>query len=122
IFECIVIRDDLDFIVELSCGDGYEAYTDAYVNMTLRAGTTDAEILEKSLSVMSGVEKGNITLPKDRRLPRGKTIAGNARDALNKIAKNNAADWSIQDGNLTVLPRNSATDNDGFVLSQETGL
>ncbi len=122
IIEAITIRDDLDFIIELTCGDGYEAYTGALVNKTLKAGATDADILSEATKLMK-VDKGVIDLPKDRVLPRGKVLTGNARDIMHKIARNNSADWSVQDGNMIVLPKNKVlTDNEGFVLSQETGM
>ncbi|MDY7522461.1 hypothetical protein SBO61_30780 [Bacillus thuringiensis] len=122
IIEVVTLRDDLDFIIELTCGDGYEAYTGALVNKTLKAGATDADILaEATKSMKAG--NGVIDLPKDRALPRGKVLTGNARDVMHKIARNNGADWSVQDGNMVVLPKNKVlADNEGFVLSQETGM
>ncbi|TDB43216.1 phage protein [Photorhabdus luminescens] len=122
IIEVVTLRDDLDFIIEMTCGDGYEAYTGALVNKTLKAGSTDADILaEATKSMKAG--NGVIDLPKDRALPRGKVLTGNARDVMHKIARNNGADWSVQDGNMVVLPKNKVlADNEGFVLSQETGM
>ncbi|MCT8349741.1 hypothetical protein LGZ99_21700 [Photorhabdus temperata] len=122
IIEAITVHDDLDFIIELTCGDGYEAYTGALVNKTLKAGATDADILSVATKSMK-VDKGVVDLPKDRQLPRGKVLTGNARDIMHKIARNNGANWSVQDGNMIVLPKNKVlTDNEGFVLSQETGM
>ncbi|QXF35253.1 hypothetical protein CE143_20315 [Photorhabdus luminescens] len=122
IIEAVTVRDDLDFIIELTCGDGYEAYTGALVNKTLKAGVTDADILSEATKSMK-VGNGAIDLPHDRQLPRGKVLTGNARDIMHKIARNNGANWSVQDGNMIVLPKNKVlTDNEGFVLSQETGM
>lgn len=116
-------RSDVDFITELECGDGLYDYTQARVSTTLRAGATDAEILAKAAESMRRTQDGVVSLPNDRALPRGKVMVGNAREVLNKIAKNNNADWSIQDGHLTVLPRDKVlADSEGFVLSQETGM
>ncbi|OWO79300.1 hypothetical protein B5C26_21220 [Photorhabdus luminescens] len=122
IIEAKTLRDDLDFIIELTCGDGYEAYTGALVNKTLKAGATDTDILSETTKSMK-VGNSVIDLPKDRQLPRGKVLTGNARDIMHKIARNNGADWSVQDGNMVVLPKNKVlADNEGFVLSQETGM
>ncbi|WP_392738824.1 hypothetical protein AB3M75_05130 [Serratia ureilytica] len=116
-------RSDVDFLTEMECGDGQQDYTQARVSTTLRAGATDAEILSKTAESMRRTQQGVIDLPKDRTLPRGKVLTGNARDVLHKIARNHDADWSIQDGHLTVLPRDKVlADNEGFVLSQETGM
>lgn len=116
-------RSDVDFITELECGDGLRDYIQARVSTTLRAGATDAEILAKTAESMRRTQQGVVDLPNDRALPRGKVMVGNARDILHKIAVNNDADWSIQDGHLTVLPRDKVlADSEGFVLSQETGM
>ncbi|CAQ85186.1 putative phage protein, partial [Photorhabdus asymbiotica] len=122
IIEVVTLRDDLDFIIELTCGDGYKAYTGALVNKTLKAGATDTDILSETTKSMK-VGNGVVDLPKDRQLPRGKVLTGNARDIMHKIARNNGANWSVQDGNMVVLPKNKVlADNEGFVLSQETGM
>ncbi|MDE1487649.1 hypothetical protein KKI90_15155 [Xenorhabdus bovienii] len=122
IIEAITLRDGLDFVIQLTCGDGYEAYTSALVNKTLAAGATDTSILAEAAKSMK-VGGGVVDLPKDRVLPRGKVLTGNARDIMHKIARNNGADWSVQDGNITVLPKSKVlADNEGFVLSQETGM
>ncbi|MDC9606872.1 phage protein [Xenorhabdus griffiniae] len=122
IIEAITQRDGLDFIIQLTCGDGYEAYTGALVNKTLAAGATDTSILAEATRSMR-VGNGVVDLPKDRALPRGKVLTGNARDIMHKIARNNGADWSVQDGNMTVLPKSKVlADNEGFVLSQEAGM
>ncbi|SIP74140.1 conserved hypothetical protein [Xenorhabdus innexi] len=122
IIEAITLRDELDFIIQLTCGDGYTAYTGALVNKTLAAGATDSSILAEATKAMR-VGHSVIDLPKDRALPRGKVLTGNARDVMHKVARNNGADWSVQDGNMTVLPKDKVlADNEGFVLSQETGM
>lgn len=116
-------RSDVDFITEMACGDGHRDYVNARVSTTLRAGATDAEILAKVAQSMRKTGTGSIDIPQDRQLPRAKVLVGNARDALHHIATNHQADWSIQDGKLTLLPRNRVlADHEGFVLSQETGM
>ncbi|WP_336193064.1 phage protein [Providencia stuartii] len=111
-----------DLICELACGDGFSAYTSSLVNKTLAAGNSDADILKENAQAM-GIEIGITELSNDRQLPRGKVMFTDAREILHKIAKNNQADWSVQDGQLTLLPKNKVvTDNEGFILSQETGL
>lgn len=123
IIEPRTIREDLDFITEVLCGDGWTAYTRSVISNTLRAGATDADILKAAQSTMLGIDSGVVELPKDRVLPRSKVMMGNSRDVLTKIAKNNNADWSVQDGRLIILPKDKVlADNEGFVISQSTGM
>ena len=122
ITDVVTLRDGTDFITEMTCGDGHAAYTKAKVNKTLKAGSTDKDIMNEASKSM-GAEKGVVSLPKDRALPRGKVITGNARDVMHKVGRNNNADWSIQDGQMTVLPKDKVlSDNEGFVVSQTTGM
>lgn len=122
ITDTITLRDGVDFITEMTCGDGHAAYTRAGLNKTLQAGASDADILAEATKSM-GLESGVADLPENRVMPRGRVLTGNARDIMHKIGKNNNADWSVQDGQMTVLPKDKvASDNDGFILSQETGM
>ncbi|PVZ86701.1 hypothetical protein C9426_14895 [Serratia sp. S1B] len=122
ITDILTLRDGVDFITELTCGDGHTAYTNAGLNKTLTAGVSDQDILKEAIKSM-GIELGVVDLPKDRVLPRGRVLTGNTRDVMHTVGKNNQADWSIQDGQMTLLPKDKVTaENDGFVLSQETGM
>ncbi len=123
IIKAVVIRDDLDYIVKLDLGDGQNDIVGARVNTTLKAGATDEDIAKEAVKAMKGSEEGVIDVPIKKGLPRGKVLVGNARDVLNKVAKNQKADWSIQDGEVIVLPKDKIlSDNEGFVLSQDTGM
>lgn len=116
------LRDSTESITEMACGDGYEAYTQAGINKTLRAGASDDDIVKEAAKAM-GVDIGTVSLPQNRALPRGKVITGNARDVVKKVGRNNTADWSIQDGKMTVLPKDKVlSDNEGFIVSEDTGM
>lgn len=122
IIEVSTIRDGEDYISELVCGDGFNAYTARMVIQTLSSGKTDTDIMKENARVM-GIDTGVADLPRDRQLPRGKVMFGDSREVMHKIARNNNADWSIQDSQLTVLPKDKVlADHEGFVLSQETGM
>ncbi|QHJ84957.1 MAG: hypothetical protein [Bacteriophage sp.] len=111
-----------DIITKLKCGDGYTAYTEKTIIKTMAAGQTDSDFLNAAANSF-GIQKGNIDLPNDRALPRAKTFMCDTREAMSKIATNNNADWSIQDDQLVVVPKNKAIkNNEGFVISRETGM
>lgn len=123
IIESKTVRDDLDTIIEMECGDGFVDYSSAYVAVTLKAGATDSDIVKELTKTMPNTDVGTIDLPNVRKLPRGRVLVGNTREILDKIAVNNNANWSIQDGTLHIVPKGKVlADNEGFVLSQDTGL
>ncbi|AVY95745.1 hypothetical protein DAI18_18120 [Microvirgula aerodenitrificans] len=117
-----VKREGLDFIIDLECGDGDIDYQTARVATTLKAGATDTQIVGELAKTMTRTSKGDIDVPVTRALPRGKVLVGNTRDVLSKVATNNGADWSVQDGELIMLPAGRVLPGESVLLSQETGM
>lgn len=113
-------KDDLDIITTLKCADGFKAYTQSKTMRTMSAGQTDNDFLAQAEKDFK-VARGSVDLPNDRALPRGKVFMCDTREVLNKIAKNNNADWSIQNGELVVLPKDRVLD-EGYVISSDTGM
>ena len=111
-----------DIITTMRCGDGHRAYTEKTIIKTMQKGQKDSDFLNEAVSSF-GVQKGAINLPNDRVLPRGKVMMCDTREAMHKIAINNNADWSIQDDQLVVIPKNKAlANNEGWVISRNTGM
>ncbi|MCG9064726.1 hypothetical protein LH425_06665 [Laribacter hongkongensis] len=117
-----VKREGLDFIVDLEVGDGDIDYQTARVSTTMRAGATDRQIVGDLARTMARSSTGAIDVPVGRALPRGKVLVGNTRDVLSRVATHNGADWSIQDGELIMLPADKVLPGESVVLSQETGM
>ncbi|MEX3859630.1 hypothetical protein AB3X94_37200 [Paraburkholderia sp. BR10923] len=117
-----VSRDGMDFITELECGDGNTAYSSARVNMVMPAGTTDAEAAVALTSTMPGVTRGPMAVTRTLASARPRVYSGNTRDHLSNLARANGADWSIQDGELTMLPASAVTADEGPLISQDTGM
>lgn len=116
------IQSGLDIITKLKCSDGYFAYTEKTIIKTLSSGQSDSDVINESLNSF-GIQKGNIDLPNDKVLPRGRVFMCDTREAVSKVARNNNADWSIQDNQLVIVPKNKAIRNDeGFVISSKTGM
>lgn len=111
-----------DIITTMRCGDGHRAYTEKTIVKTMQKGQKDSDFLNEAVSSF-GVQKGAIDLPNDRVLPRGKVMMCDTREAMHKIAINNNADWSIQDDQLVVIPKDKAlANNEGWVISRSTGM
>lgn len=116
-------KEGTEIITIMTCSDGQKDYREARVAVTVAKGATDKEIIKQVTGAMPNTDKGQQSFTKERKLPRGKTLVGNARDVLSGIAKNQDADWSIQDGKLVMLPKTSAfANNEGFLISEDTGM
>jgi len=122
IIKCNVIRDGMDFVLDMECGDGSNAFTSARVNMTLPVGTTDAEAAVALAGTMPDTVRGTMAVTRTQGSARPRVYCGNARNSLSNLARANNADWSIQNGEVVMLPANAALAGEGPLISQETGM
>lgn len=122
IVQAKVKRNDLDFVLELECADGFKSYTTARTISTIKAGATDETLINEIRKSMPEIELGTVDITNKRSLPRGRVMNADSRELLNRIAKNSNADWSIQDGQLLFLPKDKVLNDEAVLLSQATGL
>lgn len=116
-------KETVDILTVLTCSDGQKDYRESRTAVTVAKGATDKEIVETVLKDMPNTGSGTRDLPKEKQLPRGKTLVGNSRDVLKSVASNQDADWSIQDGQLLMLPKDKALPNtEGFLIKEGTGM
>lgn len=116
-------KTGVDIITRLTCNDGQDDYRNAIMSVSIAKGATDRDILKHATASMSDTSNGSQTLTNERRLPRGKVLHGLTRNVLSSVAKNHDADWSIQDGQLVMLPKSHAlANNEGFLISESTGM
>lgn len=115
-------REGNDFITEINAADGDTDFRLATVNGTLAAGTTNAQLIDLAVaSFAGGTTRGVVQVPEKVRI-RGKVVTGNTRDLLDTAARDAGANWSIQDGQLTIVGVNSVIPGVAIVLTSETGL
>lgn len=116
-------KDSTDITTTMTCSDGSKDYREARTAVTVKKGQSDKEIVKEVLKDMPNTETGIQEYKKETKLPRGKTLVGNSRDILKTVAKNQDANWSIQDGKLLILPKTSAlANNEGFLIQEGTGM
>lgn len=118
----VVKRDGLDFITSLECGDGHVDYQNSLIMTTLASGSTEQDAYNAAAKAMKNTKPGAFDLPLQRTLPRARVLAGNARDVLGRVALNNNADWSVQDGELIMVPADKVLPDEAVLLSQDTGM
>jgi hypothetical protein len=111
-----------DYVV-IQAGDGDQAYNDAKINITISAGYIQEEVdrllmrnIEK-YGILSGIRPDfSPTVA-----PRGKVLFGMQRDCLSDFAKQNNAEWRIEDGQCHIIPKNTYL-TEAVVLNYNTGL
>jgi len=116
------LREDMDFVTELECDDGATDYRNAFMSVTLSAGSTHGDIIEQCLKTMPNVQPGVIGVDSDVTLTRGRVCYGSTRSVIGQIANHHDADWSIQNGRLIILKADYCQPGEAAVISQKTGM
>lgn len=113
-----------DSYLQIMASDGDAAYNFAVVNTTLAAGSSPRDHIAASAGAMGahGVKTGHIGDVGGQKLARGKVMYGNSRDYLRQSAQSSNADWSVQDGQLQVVPLRGLLPTQAVVLNSKTGL
>ncbi len=117
-------ENQTDTYLDILAADGDAAYNFGVISASLSAGSTPADqvaVLGQSLEE-HGVTPGYVDGLTDTALPRGKVLFGMTRDYLRDVAASNNVSWTIQDGQLTMIPLRAAAPGDAVVLSSKTGL
>ncbi|OXJ16640.1 phage protein [Burkholderia sp. HI2500] len=113
-----------DTYIDITAADGDMAYNFAVVNTTLAAGSTHADVVNACLNAMGkfGVTAGYIVDLPANPLPRGQVLFGMARDHLETVARSTQTLWSIQDGQLQIVPETSYVPGEIPVINAKSGM
>lgn len=113
--------DGTDRILEIDAADGDADLTNTIINTTFAAGTTLSQELDHVISKFAKTKKGHAVVAEKKRL-RGKVVSGKPSNILDRIANESDAHWSIQDGNLVMVPVTGVLPTEAIVLRSDTGL
>lgn len=114
-------REGADFITEIEAADGDKDFQTAILNMTLAAGASNQQLVDRAVGSFGSTQMGYVEVPHKTRL-RGKVVTGNTRTILDELARDSGANWSIQDGQLTIVPENKMLPNEAIVIRADTGM
>lgn len=114
-------REGNDRIIEIDAADGDKDFNQTIVNTTLASGTDTGDLIAHVLGAFTSTVRGQIVVKNKTRI-RGRVVSGMARDVLDDVARENTANWSIQDGKLHMIPTDSTLPTQAIVLTSDTGL
>lgn len=114
-------RDGNDRILEIDAADGDFDLRNTIINTAFKAGSTAGEELDHVISKFTKTGKGHVIVSGAQRI-RGRVVSGLAGKVFDQIALQNDAHWSIQDGNLEMVPVASTLPTEAIVLRSDTGL
>ena len=114
-------RDGVDWITEIDAADGDKDYSQATCNVTLAKQTDTSQMIDQVVTGFTSTKKGYIKTGTKKRA-RGRTFSGMARDALDRIAQDEGAHWSIQDGALELVPVDATLPMEAVRIASDTGM
>jgi hypothetical protein len=118
-------ENNVSTYLDILCADGDIGYNQGMINETLAKGHNQADILA-ALSKSIGSQSPNIdTLKTDKQhspMPRGSVQFGMARTKIRNAAATLDASWSIQNGELTLIPNTGYLPGEAVAINAGTGM
>lgn len=115
-------KEKTDYITEIEAADGDFDYRNSYLNETLSAGTTREHIVQRAVASFKGGTTAGHTSIDPVVNSRAVVLTGSTRSILDRLAKDSGSNWSIQDGQLTVVKADATLPNTAIILNSHSGL
>lgn len=117
--------DGINNYLDILAADGDIAYNFATVNAAIAAGSSAGERIALAVAAMTakGVKGGTMIIPSTGGvLPRGKVLFGMAKAVIRSEVATIGSTWSIQNGEVQILPLTGYAPGEAVVLTALTGL
>ena len=112
-----------DRVTRIECGDGVKPIKEARLTQGKSFGkNTSARAVLDFLAQALGVGVGEIRYGTAPTFPHGYAVTGLVKRNLDRLAKRLGTIWSVQDGELQMLPPKTPLDELAVILAAETGL
>lgn len=107
----------VDRIITVYAGDGEQDWQNATFNKTFSENVSISSAIEEVLKTFKEVTIGTINgLPQVADKLRGQTLSGSSKDILDNFADEYGFTWSIQDGEVVIVPVEEPLQGDEAVL------
>jgi len=110
-----------DTYLDILAADGDKAYNQGVISKSLAAGAT-AEDERNALIDAFGLPKGYVADLPPGAAQRGQVKYGMARDHMRDLANTNGMTWSIQNGQIQMIPNTGYRPGTAVVLNSNTGM
>ncbi len=115
------VKNGPDRITTLEGGDGEVALQDTNINKSFGANTPITSVFNQLIDKL-GVAKGTVKGIKNESFQNGLALTGLVKDQLDTLTKKQGLEWSIQDNEVQILPKDTSIDGQAIQLTSETGL
>lgn len=114
-----------DNFLDIIAADGDEIYNFGFVNTTVARGSSYAERFNAICTSLGAPQDPNATgylKSTGGVLPRGKVLFGLGRTYLRDLARSTSTRWSIQNGQITLIPLTGYLPSNPVQINSQTGM
>lgn len=123
-------RKQAEIILTMECLDGGSAITMATLDKSYGPGTTLAQVLKDVGQAMAtptsynpqGIGAGVAVGIPDIVYGNGLVVTGQCRDTLDKLLKDQGLRWTVENGNLNIIPLRAHNGQSAILVSKQTGM
>ena len=115
------LKESPHVILDIESGDGMDKLREARSNISNAGGVSVNQILSQ-LSTDLGVVVKEITQEIKDTFNNGYSFIGPTKNAIDDITKQFGLEWSIQDGEIQILKKDSSNGDRISFISQDTGM
>lgn len=117
-------KDGADYVTEIQAADGLFAFQNARVDMSFQKGISVNSLINTLVGTLSGsgIGAGQIMGVPTSTYNQGIVLSGKTVDRLKEVCDKNDLHFSIQDGNVLILPYGSDRGIPAPLISPSTGL
>ena len=115
-------KSGVDWVTHIEAGDGEQAIQDATIDKSYQPGVNIKSVIGDLVGSFPGLTSGAQEGVKDETFGNGLSLTGSSADRLTEITKKQGLEWSIQDGEVQILPPTDKTKDEAILVSSETGL
>ncbi len=110
-----------DTISEIELKDGGTALRDKRLSESFKPGTTAKQVVDKLVAEL-GLPVKEITADLTEAYANGLSVSGQVSDSLNTILKKLNIEWTVTDGEVQIINKDTANTETAIVLNPGTGL
>lgn len=121
VLEVVTTRRGPDIITKFKIGESTKALAERTLDKSYEEGTSIKSVVKDMVATLE-VAEGAIKGLKDMVFNSGYSATGKIKDRLDELTKKQDLEWSIQNGEIQILPKDGSTDEEAILLTKDTGL
>jgi hypothetical protein len=114
-------RSGTEIVTNFKIGEGTKVLAEKTLDKSFEEGISFGSVIDEFAKALD-VTKGAIEGITQEVFNSGYSATGKVKDRLDELTRKQGLEWSVQNGELIILPEDGKTTEQAVLLTQETGL